>query len=153
MSYCPETGEFRWRERIHSSANPGELAGTVEKNGRRKIQVDGCRQMASVLAWLYMTGAWPEELIDHRDNNASNDRFGNLRLASDWQNCLNARRRCDNTSGFKGVKLDRRRGRWQAMISVANKKRKSLGYFDTPEAAGAAYQRAAVEFHGEFARC
>jgi hypothetical protein len=55
------------------------------------------------------------------------------------------------TSGFKGVYLRRDRNRWRATIS-ANGKRISLGYFATAEEAARAYNQAAPELHGAFAR-
>ena len=42
-------------------------------------------------------------------------------------------------------------GRWQARITV-ERRQKHLGYYDTPEAAAAAYAEAARRHHGEFAR-
>lgn len=47
-------------------------------------------------------------------------------------------------SGYVGVAYHRHSGKWYASISVQGKRR-SLGYYDTPEAAAAAYQAAAAE--------
>jgi hypothetical protein len=49
-----------------------------------------------------------------------------------------------NASGFRGVSLYKRTGKWRATISIDHKQR-TLGYFHTPEAASAAYQAAAEE--------
>jgi hypothetical protein len=51
---------------------------------------------------------------------------------------------------LKGVTL-LDNGRYQARI-MADKQRFFLGSFSTPEEAHAAYCKAAVELHGEFAR-
>lgn len=47
--------------------------------------------------------------------------------------------RSDNTSGFVGVALDKRTGRWFANITI-RKKTTYLGTYDTPEEANEAYQ-------------
>jgi hypothetical protein len=88
-----------------------------------------------------------------RQNRADN-RLANLRHATRSQNNANSRLRSNNTSGFKGICLDRsRRGSapWQAYINV-NGKRRSLAYHITPEEAHAAYAKAAKETFGKYAR-
>ncbi len=87
--------------------------------------------------------------IDHVNGNGLDNRRVNLRQATHIQNMRNRRTGSNNTSGFKGVGLHR--GRWQARIWVAGSM-KSLGLFATPEMAARAYDAAAVELFGEFAR-
>jgi hypothetical protein len=62
----------------------------------------------------------------------------------------NARVRSDNTSGFKGACWDKSKRKWKVQIHV-NGKHINLGGFDSREAAARAYDRAAREYHGEFA--
>ncbi len=111
------------------------------------IGIDGKYRAEHKLAWLWMTGGWPTHEIDHIDNDATNNRWCNLRPATREQNTQNARRRSDNTSGYKGVCLHE--GRFAARVQ-ANGKRKFLGYFYTPEEAYAAVCKAAQASHGEF---
>jgi hypothetical protein len=54
-----------------------------------------------------------------------------------------------NTSGYKGVA--RYKHKWQAYIG-ANSKFIHLGLFDSKEAAAHAYDQAALQYHGKFAR-
>lgn len=91
--------------------------------------------------------------VDHRDRNGLNNTRKNLRIATDVQNQGNARKRADNTSGFKGVQIhpQRKSVMWHARI-MFNGKRRSLGCFTTPEDAHAAYCAAARQHHKEFAR-
>lgn len=89
--------------------------------------------------------------VDHRDLDGLNNRRANLRVATKAQNGMNRTKRADNTSGFKGVYLCRRTGQWRAQLS-ARKKVYRLGRFPTPEAAARAYDKAAREHHGAFAR-
>ena len=64
---------------------------------------------------------------------------------------LSAAMRQDNTSGYRGVTWCKRYGTWQAQIQVAGK-RQFLGYFAAKEEAARAYDVAAQEAFGEYAR-
>lgn len=85
------------------------------------------------------------EVVDHRNGNGLDNRRKNLRPATCQQNSWNARISKRNSSGFKGVNYDIRRGKWMARISD-----RFLGRFDTAEEAGAAYRAEAIRCHGEF---
>jgi len=61
--------------------------------------------LAHRLAWLYMTGEWPEKHIDHINGEATDNRFVNLRDVAHEENSKNLKIRYDNTSGFTGVNL------------------------------------------------
>lgn len=89
--------------------------------------------------------------VDHKDLDKLNNQRNNLRLATFSQNRANRSLQKNNTSGYKGVVLDKRVGKWGARIKV-NGKTKSLGYYTTPEEAAERYNRAASFYYGEFAR-
>lgn len=89
--------------------------------------------------------------VDHRDGNPSNNSFSNLRLATRSQNCINAPKPCNNTSGYKGVTWNARLSKWAARIGC-NWERKFLGYYDSPIDAAKAYNMAAIDFFGEYAK-
>lgn len=128
LRYEPETGVFNWR-------SSGDVAG---HSGKRYwyIKVDNVKYYAHRLAWLYMTGEWPEHGIDHIDGDRYNNRFSNLRDIPQGENVRNSSLRSDNTSGLRGVCARGRR--WVAAIGV-NRKTVTLGSFATKEEAGAAY--------------
>jgi hypothetical protein len=91
-------------------------------------------------------------VVDHINGDPLDNRRANLRLCSQGQNRRNSRRHRNNTTGFKGVCQRRARpGRWFAQITV-ERQTYFLGTFKTPEAAARAYDAAALEYHGEFAR-
>lgn len=93
-----------------------------------------------------------EPLIgEHKNGNSLDNRRSNLRRATQQKNTFNRKLNKNSSSGFKGVKRDARRNKWHARIQ-AGMKRRSLGYFDTPQEAYAAYCEAAKRYHGEFAR-
>jgi hypothetical protein len=149
LHYDPNTGEFRWHKRLRNGYRG--LAGHVAQQGYRCIQIDGRVYRAHQLAWLYMTGRWGRPTIDHRDRDATNNRWRNLRRATASQNNANRRRPRNNTSGYKGIYRGRRPGQWCAHVGV-NGQSIHLGTFLTAQAAHAAYLAAARKLFGEFAR-
>jgi AP2 domain len=92
---------------------------------------------------------FPGFRIDHRNGNGLDNQRGNLRQASQMQNCHNTSARA--ASGYKGVYFHPHSGRWQSKIMV-NWKTRSLGYYQTKEEAAAAYDAASFELVGEFTR-
>jgi hypothetical protein len=96
-------------------------------------------------------------LIDHKNGNGLDNTRQNIRPATASQNQQNAKkqRRPNSTSRFKGVRLAKdKKGkkRWQAQIHPVHGKRISLKYHASEEEAARAYDRAARELFGEFAR-
>lgn len=95
----------------------------------------------------FLTG-WP--LVDHVNGDGLDNRRANLRPATPSQNAGNIGVPRDNTSGLKGVGRYRN-GRFRAYLT-ADGRQLHLGYFDTAEQAGRAYDAAALARWGEFAR-
>lgn len=156
LHYDPDTGIFTRIKIIapQSRVKIGDIAGCANREGYVRIKLGGRKgrsYSAQRLAWLYMTGKWPKDEVDHIDLNTSNNRWNNLREANRSTNIANTRRRVDNTSGAKGVYWRESDRKWRAEIS-AHKRRIFLGSFDHFEDARDAYHRAAIEHYGEFAR-
>jgi hypothetical protein len=152
ITYDPKTGHFHWKVVSHLRPDMiGVRAGCPSSTGHRLISVNRKKYCEHRLAWLFMTGAWPERYIDHINGDPADNRWCNLREADHFQNIQNSKLSKRNSSGFKGVWWDARRHKWTAQI-MARRRQKYLGQFDTPEEAHAAYQAAAIRLHGEFAR-
>ena len=151
LSYSPETGAFIWIGRADKGM-PGKAAGCPNKKGYLRITIDRRSYYAHRLAFLYMTGTFPEK-VDHRDCDTSNNRWENLRAATETQNHANSpkRIRTKATSPLKGVCWYARVRKWYAQISVGGKNL-SLGYFATEAEAHEAYAAAAQCHFGGFAR-
>lgn len=151
LIYDPRTGVFRWLVSTSNRVKVGAVAGNTDNHyGYRLIGVDGRLYRGGRLAWLYMTGEWPPDRVDHKNRNRLDDRWDNLRPCSHGQNIVNSGLWKHNKSGFKGVYLNRHTGRWRAKIQKDGKTI-HLGSHDTPEEAHAAYQKEARRLFGEFA--
>lgn len=115
----------------------------------RKNLYGAGQKLTPLLMHTFLTG-W--SYVDHRNGNGLDNQRSNLRQATHGQNMANKRIYRNNTSGFKGVTRNTGTGRpWRAAIK-ADGRRRHLGYYDTPEAAALAYDAAARELFGEFAR-
>jgi hypothetical protein len=150
LSYDPETGEFRALMTV-GARQAGSVAGSKHPKGYIAITVDGHRQLAHRLAWLYVYGVFPQGDTDHIDGVKTNNRIANLREATRSQNMANLGALKSSKSGIRGVRFYARTGRWVSCIK-ANGKSVHLGYFATAEGAAQAYREAAIRLHGEFAR-
>lgn len=150
LHYDPETGLFTWKSSGKKNKYViGKSAGHFRKDGYLEIRVNYKLYLAHRLAWFYVTGEETDLHIDHINRNPSDNRFCNLRKATNQQNTVNSRLRKSNTSGFKGVSFFRRDNNWKA-AGMLNGKMKHIGYFDTPEEASIAYQNFTEKQHGEY---
>lgn len=152
LHYEPEAGIFRWKKKSSRKIKVGQIAGT---EGPRGICINskefGRPMLAHRLAWLYMTGSFPDKgmVIDHRDRNPFNNVFSNLRLCTQRQNTWNQGLKKGNRTGVKGVNL-LPSGKFHARIRTLEGI-KLLGNFRTIEEAAHAVAGARSEYHGEFA--
>jgi len=87
--------------------------------------------------------------VDHVDGNKLDNQKKNLRFASKSQNNWN--RKNTNPSGYKGIQFHTTSKKWRAKITK-NDKQYFLGCFDTKEEAAKAYDNAANQLFGDFAR-
>ncbi|MDN7411671.1 HNH endonuclease [Burkholderia vietnamiensis] len=149
LSYDPRTGVFNYRI-ARSNVKAGDVAGSPNEDGYILISIDEKKYRAHRLAWLYMTGAWPERDIDHRNLIPGDNHWENLREATDQQNLQNQSIPRHNTSGLKGASWRADKQKWRSCI-CSNGQWQHLGYFDTKEEAHIAYCAAALELNGEFA--
>lgn len=151
IRYEPETGKFFRKVSTAARSLEGSECGDIDGKGYIRLRVDGRRYIGHRLAWFYMTGAWPADEVDHINRCRTDNRWCNLRLATKSLNKRNTSVRRNNRVGFKGVSWHKDAKRWRSRIYI-NGKEKNLGLYDTPEAANAAYEAAALLYFGEFAR-
>lgn len=140
--YDPETGVLTGRG--------GKPVGRVGKAGALGLWAkvpDGRRFHVLVhrVAWFMQTGVWPKRQIDHRDGNESNNRWDNLREATQLQNSQNLRPR-SKTGRLLGTR--KARNGWDASINVPGEARSVyLGRFTTEQEAHEAYCEAKLRLH------
>lgn len=138
----------RWNvnERVRPNGSTvGPYAYTSIRRGGRTVNVEMHR--------LLMPGV-PQ--VDHKDGNGLNNQRSNLRDATNQQNHANEGKTRTyggkpTSSRFKGVYRHKASGRWHAQINAGGNHR-SLGYFSDETDAALAYDTAAREEFGEFAR-
>lgn len=150
LNYDPETGHFTWLVSRRGPARIGSRAGTVDSYGYILVGIDGRSFKAHRLAFLYMTGAFPPAWVDHANREKSDNRWENLRPATPSENRANEGLRRDNTTGYKGVSWNKRRGKWHARGRRGGRVA-HLGYFDDLEEAAEAARAWRKENHGAFA--
>lgn len=164
LRYEPETGKLFWLPRArkmfrsdrsfgawHSNYCGKEAFTATHAHGYKFGTILERPYLAHRVAWAISFGVWPEHHIDHANGDQSDNRLNNLRSASRSENMGNSKRKSSNSCGLKGVTFHKETGRWRARLTK-DLRQISLGIFDTPEAAHAAYCEAAKKYHGEYAR-
>jgi HNH endonuclease len=151
FDYISATGKLVWkfrrpatrRNNIFNAKYAGKEAGSKGPRHSRVTFSDGDEPRTFLthrVIWLYMTGHWPKEGIDHRDGDGMNNRWRNLREANQSQNAQNRKLRSDNPFGHTGVYAKGRK-----FVAVINGRR--LGKYDTIDEAAEAYKAAKVRLH------
>ncbi|MBB4235066.1 HNH endonuclease [Rhizobium esperanzae] len=150
LHYDPDTGIFTWAKKTSNKVVVGRHAGAINLSGYIVIGIGGKLLYAHRLAFTWMGEETPDT-VDHADGDRLNNRWSNLRPATDQQNVLNAKLASNSTSGFKGVSWHKKAQKWSAQIYLDGKSR-YLGLYTDPKKAHDAYMRAANSIQPEFAR-
>jgi hypothetical protein len=149
LNYDAKTGVFT-RRKPWGSRKVGDVPGSLSKQGYWQIGVFNQTYSAQVLAWLYVYGEWPSNLVDHINGNRTDNRIENLQLLNYSANFLKAKISSVNTSGVKGVHFSLQHSKrpsnkpWCANITSSGK-RIFLGCFATLEEATLAREKAEDE--------
>lgn len=149
-----ERGLVYWVDATKYHPNlAGEEAGFPRPTASGKhywwIKVDGVAINRSHIVFLFHTGRWPVDLIDHANGDSLDDRIANLREATVHQNAQNHKRRSKKSRTPMGVRKIPS-GRYQARITFFGRLI-SIGSFDTEEQAQIAYRQKRKELFNEFA--
>lgn len=133
---------YRWRAQEKCSGNFYATRHALREAGEKRRTVGMHQIIAAIMGF---------ERPDHIDGNGLNNQRGNLRPATKSENGANRKLNRNNTSGFKGVGWNKAQQKWTASIRQFGKLR-YLGYFLDVMAAARAYDVAAKEIFGKFAR-
>lgn len=145
---CELVSGYRWhvleRRRPNGSVHGPYAATRLRSDGRR----------VTLLMHRLLMPDLPQ--IDHEDGDGLNNQRSNLRPASGTQNQGNRRKGpmyggTLTSSRWKGVRWHRGGGKWEAHIGV-NGRERYLGLFTDELEAARAYDTAALEAFGAFAR-
>lgn len=155
--------DFDWLNQWKWYAKKGTKRGDIFYAVRTSKKAEGPPFKRKILMHHALLGhPLNGRLIDHENGNGCDNRRGNLREATRAQNMQNRKRACSNRTGFKGVSLFEDRyvgvtGRtsvrryYRPSLSVGGNVIK-LGTFKDPTEAAKAYDAAAREHFGEFAK-
>jgi len=114
---CPSC--LRWSGSPSRKVVAGTPAGTLNPRKYWKLSVGKVRKSVHNIVWEMFNGPVPEGLeVDHKDNDTTNNRIDNLRLASRHGQLCNTRKRTDNTSGVKGVYFLPKLNKWYARLQA-----------------------------------
>lgn len=148
IKYEPTTGEFWWIE-PKRGRKLDVPAGSINYKGYRIIVIAGKNYLAHRLAFLYMTGEWPSEYVDHIDGNPQNNKWENLRAVTAQQNSWNKKRKYNSYTGIKGVRKVLFSDMWEVNIWI-NDTLYSEGPFKTYQEACKRYDEIAFKERGIF---
>jgi len=151
INYDPETGIFTWPGSLNNQWL-GKQAGCIGAKGYRVIEISKVRYPAHRLAWFIVTGKWPLNQIDHINMIKDDNRFVNLREATNSQNKRNNKLRADNTSGFKCVHWRDDYKKWVVAVKYPNSdKQTKCGKFSNKIDAAICANYNIAYTYGEFA--
>lgn len=138
---------IEWKLRTHKTRYSIEryVGGSIETDtGKKQVMLH--RLILQRMVNFPLTS---KDMTDHANGNTLDNRRENLRLATPGQNAHNRKTPVTNTTGYKGVR--RYKGKWCAYITCKGVTYNKFG-FVSARAAAKAYNKMAVELHGEFAR-
>lgn len=109
LNYDPETGLLRWKYRPEQRTGSFNqiYANKIVDTSSFHLQIYKRNYAISRICWLHYYGEPVPDLIDHIDCNVKNNRPNNWRAATRSQNNANQKIRKDNTTGIKGISINK----------------------------------------------
>jgi hypothetical protein len=142
VEYDPDSGVFsaKKEKRTHKKKDSvGFMSG-----GYLAAKIDGKTYFLHRLAFLYMTGSFPSDCVDHENRLRTDNRWSNLRPVSRAENRKNHPINIRNTSGHQGISFRKDRGVWIVRVGAVY-----VGYFKNIDDAISARDKACFDmgFH------
>jgi AP2 domain/HNH endonuclease len=139
--------QFKWHAQV-------DQRGRLVYAHRWDRKADGRRENVSMHRQIL--GLGPREMADHVNGNGLDNRRENLRACTNQQNQRNREKVRTSINGrpsspYKGVRWNPNRNRWVGEIKVDGRS-VFLGHHRSEEDAARAYDAAALQHFGDFAR-
>lgn len=139
LIYDSNTGLFTYKE-CRGNRKKGSQAGTTIKSGYIQININRVTYLSHRLAWLYVYGKFPDNVINHKNGIRGDNRISNLEDVTYRVNSSNMYTN-NSTIGVCYRPLINSTNPWEAYIYKGDK-RIYLGYHKTEELGGIAYAEA-----------
>ena len=98
VEYNPKTGLMVWKRNRHG-VRKGTVVRSITSNNYRSVYILGEKYLVHKLIWFYITGEYPDHIVDHIDRNSLNNKWDNLRKSDKINNARNTNLYKTNTSG------------------------------------------------------
>ena len=142
-----DTDDFDWLNQWKWGLYSNEKRGRIYAIRTIFIHPDGTRFKTSLRMHRIIMNAPIDMQVDHINGDGLDNRRCNLRICTNKENASNKKHRAGGSSKFKGICWHKAVGKWYAYIN-----NKSIGYYTSEIDAAKAYNKAALKYHGEFAR-
>ena len=111
LRYRESDGHFIWKTGAHKGKRAGGInyAKGDRRAAYRKINFGGGwgRHAEHRLAYLFKTGDFPANQIDHENHDGTDNSWDNIRPATQCQNQWNKRVPADHPTGVPGIRIDK----------------------------------------------
>jgi len=145
LRYNPDTGLFTYIK-AKSGVRVGQTAGSLNGRGYTLVKINGVSHHAARLAFLYMIGSFPKNIVDHINKIRTDNRWENLQDITNQENCRKKGMNKNNKSGVTGVRWNKKLNKWQVTLRSEGKN-KHFGVFSELLDATKAIQQAKKD-HG-----
>ena len=143
-------GYLYWKNPNSNKVRPGQKVGCKNGDGYWHTTINAKYQLNHRLIFMMHYGYLPK-IVDHVDNNPSNNLIENLRPATRSQNQHNSNARKTSKSGVKGVYWCKTTNKWKVQFRLNGEKMYFGTYYDI-EFAKFVINAMRHKYHGKYAR-
>ena len=129
------------KQKIH----PKYLTPCIDKKGYYFIRLSNLGKTKSfkvhqlvAMAFLNHTPCGMDRIVDHIDENKTNNHYSNLQIVDNRFNVSKSIDKTKTSSKFTGVNYDKKRNKWRVNITIKNKNH-FIGRFDSETKATESY--------------
>ena len=148
--------EVSWCGRVRNATTDRILKGGTGSNGYQIVVLCREKEKKSHNVHVLVAREWllnpnNKRCVDHIDGDKANNHYENLRWATHTENMRNRTKHSTSSSVYKGVSFRKQSNKWVVHINVDGKTQ-HVGLFANEREAAEAYNAAAIEHYGEFAK-